>query len=357
VRRPPLLGDGIAMKPDEFRLLRDLFATRTGLNFGPEARFALERRLRERLLVLKLSSFAEYHHYLRYGLRADAEWDEAVDLLTTNETYFFREDRQLRAFQQELLPMLQQQTREQRRLSIWSAGCSTGEEAYTVAILVHQSGLFYPRRRIGGPPAWMSAQPSAAERPPTRPSAGLQTGPSAGERPHTGLSAAERPQTGLSAVEDPTAWDVRIYGSDISRRCVAAARRGVYGESSFRATSDELRRAFFVERGDGWHVVDSVRQLCHFGQTNLLDDRSHVLGRADAIFCRNVLIYFDARARKTAIEALYERLNPGGVLLLGHSESLLNVSTAFELLHLKEDLVYRKPISARGPQPSLDESS
>src|SRR5258707_326820 len=78
---------------------------------------------------------------------------------------------------------------------------------------------------------------------------------------------------------------------------------------------------------------------------NLLDEeRSRALGRADAIFCRNVLIYFDARSRKAAIERLYERLHPGGVLLLGHSESLLNVSTAFELLHLKDDLVYRKPV-------------
>ncbi len=323
MRRPPLLGDGIAMKPDEFRLLRDLFAARTGLNFGPEARFALERRLRERLLILKLTSFAEYHHYLRFGLRADDEWDEAVDLLTTNETYFFREDRQLRAFQNELLPMLYQQARPSRRLSIWSAGCSTGEEAYTVAILVHQSGLFSPRRRLANGSGWSPLVASGA----------------------------------VAAPDDPAAWDVRIYGSDISRRCVAAARRGVYGESSFRATPDDQRRAFFQERSDGWHVVDTVRQMCHFGQTNLLDDRSHVLGRADAIFCRNVLIYFDARARKTAIEALYERLNPGGVLLLGHSESLLNVSTAFELLHLKEDLVYRKPLSARGPHQSLDEST
>ena len=90
-----------------------------------------------------------------------------------------------------------------------------------------------------------------------------------------------------------------------------------------------------------------MRELCHFGQMNLLDEeRARVLGFADAIFCRNVLIYFDARARKAAIDMLYERLNPGGVLLLGHSESLLNVSTAFELLHLRDDLVYRKPLSA-----------
>ncbi len=291
--RAPPFGDAVTLKPDEFRLLRDLFAARTGLHFGPESRFTLERRLRERLTVLKLPSFAEYHHYLRFGTQADAEWDEAIDLLTTNETYFFREERQLRAFQNEILPMLFQLARSRRRLAVWSAGCSTGEEAYTLGVLLHSSSLF-------------AAEPGEAK------------------------------------------WDLRVYGSDIARRCVAAARRGVYAESSFRVTRDEVRRAFFLERPDGWHVSDAIRSMCHFGQMNLLDDdRSRVFGKADAIFCRNVLIYFDARARKTAIEVLYDRLNPGGVLLLGHSESLLNVSTAFELLHLRDDLVYRKPLSAR----------
>ena len=295
-RSPSPHGDSISLKPDEFRQLRDLFVAKTGLQFSTEQRFALERRLRERLAVLKLESFAEYHQYLRFGPSASAEWDEAIDLLTTNETYFFREERQLRAFQNEVLPLIEVQARPRRRLAIWSAGCSTGEEVYTIAILVSQS-LLFPRRTAPG---------------------------------------------------QPPAWEISIYGSDISRRCVAAARRGVYGESSFRATSPEARRAFFHQRPDGWHVAEPIRQLCHFGQLNMLDeDRSRILGRADAIFCRNVLIYFDARARKTAIEVLYDRLNPGGVLLLGHSESLLNVSTAFELLHLKDDLVYRKPLSAR----------
>ena len=296
--RPPSFGDAVILKPDEFRLLRDLFAARTGLHFGPESRFTLERRLRERLTVLKLPSFAEYHHYLRFGTQADAEWDEAIDLLTTNETYFFRQERQLRAFQDEVLPMLLQQARPRRRLAVWSAGCSTGEEAYTIGVLLHSSNLI-PRDEPG-----------------------------------------------------ESRWDIRVYGSDIARRCVTAARRGVYPESSFRVTRDEVRRAFFHERPDGWHVSDTIRSLCHFGQMNLLDDdRSRVFGKADAIFCRNVLIYFDARARRTAIEVLYDRLNPGGVLLLGHSESLLNVSTAFELLHLRDDLVYRKPLSARVPTP------
>jgi chemotaxis protein methyltransferase CheR len=299
-------------------MLRDLFVARTGLHFGPESAFSLERRLRERLKVLKLASFSEYHHYLRFGAHAAEEWDEAVDVLTTNETYFFREERQLRAFRTEVLPLLHAQARPRRRLVVWSAGCSTGEEAYTIAILVHMSRLF-----------------------PTD---------------HGSEDPSER---------GPDAWDVRVYGSDISRRCVAAARRGVYGPSSFRATEPEFRSAFFQERHRGtggaggagaapgqnagpWGVIEPIRRLCHFGQTNLLDhERLRVLGKADAIFCRNVLIYFDPRARRAAIEMLYERLVPGGILLLGHSESLLNVSTAFELLHLKDDLVYRKPTSAR----------
>jgi SAM-dependent methyltransferase len=140
---------------------------------------------------------------------------------------------------------------------------------------------------------------------------------------------------------------VRIFGSDISRRVLAHARRGVYGKASFRAMPVELRRRYFLEREDGAHVVDDLRSVCQFGHLNLLDTpRSSIVGRVDVIFCRNVLIYFDDDARRRVIEMFYDRLLPGGYLLLGHSESLLNVSTAFELVHLREDLVYRKPLTA-----------
>jgi chemotaxis protein methyltransferase CheR len=286
VRKSSLFGPSdIPLKPEEYRLLRDLFVAKIGVHFGPEARFSLERRLRERLAALKLSTFAEYYQYLRFHPLAMPEWEEAVELLTTNETYFFREDYQLRSFKTELLPQLAALAKPRRRLSIWSAGCSTGEEAYTIAILLKQSGLF-------------------------------------------------------------SGWDVRVYGSDLSKRCVATARKGVYGAGAFRATPDDVKREFFVMKQDGHHVSDSIRAMCQFGQMNLLDeDKARLLGRADAIFCRNVLIYFDTEKRRRTIDIFHERLYPGGVLLLGHSESLLNVSTAFELLHLKEDLVYRKPKS------------
>jgi chemotaxis protein methyltransferase CheR len=147
-------------------------------------------------------------------------------------------------------------------------------------------------------------------------------------------------------------WEVRVYGSDLSKKCIAAARRGVYGPTSFRTTTPEAKRAWFglqskhdAAGGELYGVSAEARALCHFGQMNLLDEeRTHLVGRCDVIFCRNVLIYFDGPRRKRVIEMFHERLVPGGVLLLGHAESLLNVSTAFELLHLKEDHVYRKPM-------------
>lgn len=276
------------MRTEEFRVLRDLIGARTGILFGNDARMSLERKLRERLQVLNMESFTEYYQHLRFSQRAAAEWDEALELITTNETYFFREDYQLRAFQEEVLPLLAAQAKARKRLVVWSAGCSTGEEAYTIAILLRESHLF----------------------------------------------------------DD---WELRVLGSDISKRCIGVARRGVYGSASFRTTPDGLRRRYFHDRPEGHHVHDSVRAICHFGQLNLLDDqRTRLLGRIDAIFCRNVLIYLDGHARKRVIDMFQERLQTGGVLLLGHSESLLNVTTAFELLHLREDLVYRKPSASNG---------
>jgi chemotaxis protein methyltransferase CheR len=299
--------DEIRLDQAEFRLLRELFNEHCGILFGSEARPVIERRLRDRLAALGLHSFGEYYQLLRFDERGRAELEEAVDLVTINETYFFREAYQLRAFKDEILPALRNAPAPRERLSVWSAGCSTGEEVYSIAIATRESGLFQGKT-------------------------------------------------------------VRIFGSDISRRCVAHARRGVYGPSAFRATSPEQRKRWFLERPDGAHVCDELRGMCQFGHLNLLDvPRTSVVGRVDVIFCRNVLIYFDDVSRRRVIDMFYDRLLPGGYLLLGHSESLLNLSTAFELVHLREDLVYRKPASSgarffstgepygRDPAPSFSE--
>ena len=270
---------------DEFRLLRDLVYDYAGLRFEDDSAFLFERRLNERVEALGFAGYAAYYKYLRFNALGEAELEEAVERLTTKETYFFRQEYQLRAFRDELLPRVARSNKEHRRLCVWSAGCATGEEAYTIAILIQQSGLFAD-------------------------------------------------------------WEVRVVGSDISRHCVAHARRGVYKQASFRVTTPQLLARYFQEQSDGTHVKDEVKKLCHFGQLNLLEpSRAGLVGRVDVIFCRNVLIYFDVASRRRVIDALYERLLPGGYLLLGHSESLLNVTTAFELVHLREDLVYRKPLT------------
>lgn len=270
------------LEPRVFRLLRDLFCDRAGLDFEESHAFAFERRLGDRVVELGLKSFHGYYKHLRFDANADAELELALERVTTAETYFFRQEYQLRAFRDEVLPQLHQLNEADRHLTLWSAGCSTGEEVYTLAILVKQTGLF----------------------------------------------------------DD---WVVRIIGSDLSRSRVAAARRGLFREPSFR-TSEWLKGRYFKATREGWCADDEIKSMCHFGQLNLLEPGSIAgVGRVDVVFCRNVLIYFGQRARSQVIESLYQRLKPGGYLFLGHSESLLNVTTAFELVHLTEDLVYRKP--------------
>jgi len=279
-----LFDTGPTLRQDEFRLLRELINRYCGMQFADDTRYVFERRLKERLREVGLDDFTQYYHHLLYHPQAKEEIESAVDALVTNETYLFREDYQLRAFRHEILPRLREMPEIARRksLTVWSAGCSTGEEVYTIAILIHESHLF-------------------------------------------------------------DGWDIRVFGNDISRRVVATARRGTYGPSSFRAMPEQYER-YFVDVPQGRQVVAPIRSMCHFGHMNLLDrDRSALIGRADIVFCRNVLIYFDDDARRRVIDTFYERLHPGGSLLLGHSESLLNTTTAFELVHLPTDMVYRRP--------------
>jgi chemotaxis protein methyltransferase CheR len=271
------------LRQEDFLLLRQFVNDHSGIMLSNDALLTVERKLAERVTALGLPGFREYYQYLRNHPQRKAEIERAIDLVTTNETYFFRELTQLRAFEQEVLGQLKETARQRKRLAIWSAGCSTGEEVYTLAMLVQRSQHF-----IG--------------------------------------------------------WDVRIIGNDISRRVLQVARRGVYRESSFRAMPAEYEE-YFISTPEGRSVRPDIRNLCNFGHFNLLDEaRVAMIGRVDAIFCRNVLIYFDQASRRRVIQAFYDRLEPQGYLMLGHSESLLHTSTAFELAHLRGDLAYRKPI-------------
>lgn len=281
-----LLHDaGPTLSLKEFRLLRDLINHFCGIYFADDSAYVVERRLQERLRDLGIGDFAEYYRYLQYHPRAEKELEAAAEVLTTNETYFFREAFQLRAFTDEILPVLRARAlaRGSKRLDIWSAGCSSGEEVYTIAMLVDASGLF------GG-------------------------------------------------------WDIRVFGNDISRRVLSKARGATYSSASFRAMIPDYEK-YFIETEEGRQVHPSIRSMCHFGHLNLMNQRrAAIVGRVDVTFCRNVLIYFDDASRSKVLETIYQRLNRGGYLLLGHSESLIRSSTAFEITQLTTDIVYRRPI-------------
>ncbi|HTP50461.1 MAG TPA: CheR family methyltransferase [Anaeromyxobacteraceae bacterium] len=271
------------MSSVEFRLLRDLIHEHAGLYFREDMQYLLERRLSPRLRMLGLPGYAEYYRFLCFDPQRDAELEAATEALTTNETYFFREPAQLRSFSEEILPVLAAARAEERRLRIWSAGCSSGEEAFTIAILLRSSGLF-------------------------------------------------------------AGWDTRVLGSDIARRVLAVARAGCYGPHAFRGVEAEAMLRWFRPAGDRWAVDDGIRASVSFAHLNLLDAAAvEQVDLMDCIFCRNVLIYLDLPARRRVLRSLHKRLRPGGYLMLGHSESLLNVTADFEMAHLKGDLAYRKP--------------
>ena len=278
----------LQLSEEEFRLIRDLIYSHCGLFFDHDSKYLLDKRLVRRLAHHNLPGFRDYYQFLKYDRKKDEELSDIMDILTTNETYFFREGFQLKAFTDEILPELKVLKEKERTLRIWSAGCSTGEEPYTIAMLMLEQDLF-------------------------------------------------------------PGWRIEIVGSDISQRVVQVARKGVYGKSSFRCTDEKYQKRFFTETEGGYRICDEVRELVSISHMNLFDaNRLALLGKMDLIFCRNVIIYFDLASKKRVIDSFYNTLRSGGFLLLGHSESLMNLSTAFALRHLKNDMVYQKTAVTQG---------
>jgi len=283
-----------AMKDREFRWFAELVRSHSGISFGPDTRFLLERRVARRMRELSIESVSAYQYELRSESRRDGELAALIDEITTNETYFFRERSQLRALVAEILPeaLVARRERGGGAVSVWSAGCSSGEEPYCIVILAREAG-FDPER------------------------------------------------------------DLRVYASDISRRMMKRARAGSYREASFRETEPALRAKYFEEKDGVWTISDAVKKCVDFIHLNLIDrSRIALLGAMDVILCRNVMIYFDADTRRAVIATFEDKLRPGGHLLLGHSESLINITSGLELRHLKSDLVYRKPLPGlKQPDP------
>ena len=196
---------------ETYRKITDLIYARSGIRFDETSKFMILRRLAARLEELQLDSFEKYYYYLRYHPNRETEIDEIFDLIATHETYFFREETQLRAFTDEIIPQIVSERSEIQSLRIWCAGSSSGEEPYTVAIL-----------------------------------------------------CKEHP--------DLKGWKVNIFASDISQKMIQASRRGVYGEASFRSTKERVREEFFEPTEDGsYRIKDEIKQMVTFIKLNLLD--------------------------------------------------------------------------------------
>jgi chemotaxis protein methyltransferase CheR len=274
----------IPLEEDVFRLIRDFVRDYCGIYFDDDSRYLLEKRLSRRLRNHQCNNFREYYRYLLYHKDRDEELATIIDIITVNETYFFREQNQLRAFSEEILQEIKKKNQATKRLRIWSAGCSSGEEPYTIAMLILDKGLF-------------------------------------------------------------SGWNIEIFGSDINQRVLQVARSGVYRKNSFRTTDQYFCTQYFTKKDNLFVISDKVKQFVNFSHLNLLDPfKVKLMGTMDIIFCRNVLIYFDLGSRKKVIDMFYNRLSEEGYLLLGHAESLINLSTAFTLKHFKYDMVYQKPL-------------
>jgi chemotaxis protein methyltransferase CheR len=276
------LNHHMELPDDVFRLLREQIYKRSGMWFSDTSKYLLQKRLSPRARELNFDSFQKYFYFLQYDPRADAEFDQIFDLVTTNETYFFREPAQLTAFVEEIIPDLLAR-KSIKKIRIWSAGCSSGEEPYSLAMLLQEAGWY-----------------------------------------------------------DHAAFE--IFASDINQSVLQKARKGQYRENAFRATTPPMREKYFTRESESvWRVKDEIRNRVSFGRLNLYDEaRVSLLGHLDVVFCRNVIIYFDDASKKVVVNNFYHRLIEGGYLLLGHSESLISLSTQFKLRHLKNDMVYQK---------------
>jgi chemotaxis protein methyltransferase CheR len=258
----------------------------SGIRIGDTQRPLLEARLRSRLQALELVSAEEYERRLAAG---GGEMERLLDLLAVHESYFFREVSQLEVAARRLIPALRRQ-RPRDTVRVLSAGCSAGEEPYSLAMLLEE------------------------------------------EHPETEGAPAE----GRRGRCD-------ILGADLSVSCLERARRGVYSAAALRDTTPARRRRFFEPAGDEWRVREVVRRRVRFIRANLYRDPERALmGRFDLILCRNVLLYFDAPARVRVVAMLHERLRPGGYLMVGRSETLLNVPSPLATLEIDGEAVYQR---------------
>ncbi|MCX8032150.1 MAG: protein-glutamate O-methyltransferase CheR [Thermoleophilia bacterium] len=267
--------------PEVVAILRDLIQARLGLYFDDGKTDYLVDRLAPLVTARGLPSLLDYYYLLRYDeKRAAEEWDRVADALTVNETFFWREVDQILVVANQIAPDYFSRF-PGKKLRIWSAACSTGEEPLSIAMAMSEAGLLDPKR-------------------------------------------------------------VEIVATDVSSRALERAKAGVYGERAFRFLPPELKEKYFLQETDGWRVDPQLQRVISWEKANLLDPEVVRKYASPIVFCRNVFIYFSKETVAQIAQNLYQHMPAPGYLFLGAAESLLRLETGFEFQMIGNAFAYVK---------------
>ncbi|GAB6886641.1 protein-glutamate O-methyltransferase CheR [Desulfothermus okinawensis JCM 13304] len=280
LRKTPKLSDG------EFKELTDFIYAKTGISIPPRRKYLIENKLGKRLSELNLLSFAEYVKFLKFSPKKESEFKKLCELITINETSFFRDLKQLTFFKNVILPEIikKRQNEGVKSITIWSAGCSSGEEPYTLGIILHE----VLKVSIIG-------------------------------------------------------WNVKIYANDLSPAVLLKARKGIYSDYSLRTTPDNIKQKYFIKEATGYRIHPKVQKLVNFQLINLAEQRDvKKIPKSDIIFCRNVIIYFDDAVKQKVLSHFYDNLKDDGYLFLGYSESIHRITKLFKAQIKPGGIVYQK---------------
>lgn len=269
------------LSDEDFCRLRDIIYDEAGIKLGDVKKILMQSRLMKRLRELRIGSFSEYYDYLLENY--DEEKINFINLITTNKTDFFRENDHFEFMRKVILPELEEKKESQIR--IWSAGCSTGEEPYTIAMVA---------------------------------------------REYFGTKSTP---------------EILILATDIDTQVLQKARAGIYGGDHLAAVEPQYMKNYFVkETGENeglYRVKDSLKEIVYFRRLNLLQDEYPMKKKFDVIFCRNVIIYFDRETQKKLFNKYYSYLKDDGYLLIGHSENITSITNKFVLAGRT---IYRKVV-------------
>jgi len=288
----------IQLSDAEMRLLQALVYQECGMYFDARRAHFLQDRLQRRLRECRIDSFYNYYRLL-ISVEGKDELARLLEHLTVNETSFFRNKAQLDLFHKGILDEIirQKQAKGDFYLRIWSAGCSTGQEPYTIAMLIADALAYHQLRSQ-----------------------------------HSVDTTWPKPLI-------PPPWRVEIPASDINYTVLRAGQEGIYNEHQMASVDYSYRLRYFDKVGERYAIKKSIKEIVQFDFHNLKTE--FLPQRNDVIFCRNVMMYFDEAEQKRLIEKFYRCLRPGGYLLVGHAESLLGLTDKFTMVYRESGTAYR----------------